>query len=421
MIYADSPHILSFRDLPSSIRLTGREQQLLDYAAKGRTDRQIGDDLAISIETVASYWRGIRLKFQASSRTECVARYSDLRSKSSAVQHQLESAEMRKEIQERTEAHAREQAQKNMLAAITNASLSYITHKTTLKQCFEGLLKDVLDLTLSHYGFMGELDFCGEKACLLEHAFSDVATNRRPGSRVDADHDSLDLTSLRNVYAKVVATGKVAMSNGTTDSASPERLSLSSFLGIPVYSGEQLVGLIALAKRDGAYTQESVDFLAPLVATCSNFIVASRMERERERMLQQIADSEALVRDLVDRIPAGLLYETPAQTVAFVNQTLLTMFGLPFSADQLIGTSCAENSKRMGPMFVDPIQYLARIEEIIEKKASVKGDVIDLVDGRRVERDFEVISSNGVLRGYLWCYRDVTRNHFTRKTDRQAA
>jgi hypothetical protein len=50
-----------------------RERQVIQGAAEGKTDRQIARDLGISPETVATYWRRIRLRHGGSSRTEIVA------------------------------------------------------------------------------------------------------------------------------------------------------------------------------------------------------------------------------------------------------------------------------------------------------------------------------------------------------------
>lgn len=54
-------------------RLT-REDQILQLAAEGLTDRQMAAQLGISAETIASYWRRIFARFDAMSRTEVVAR-----------------------------------------------------------------------------------------------------------------------------------------------------------------------------------------------------------------------------------------------------------------------------------------------------------------------------------------------------------
>ncbi len=50
-----------------------RERQVILGAAEGKTDRQIAFELGISPETVATYWRRIRLRHGGTSRTEIIA------------------------------------------------------------------------------------------------------------------------------------------------------------------------------------------------------------------------------------------------------------------------------------------------------------------------------------------------------------
>lgn len=391
----------------SGMKFTKREQELLRAAAQGLTDKQIGENLAISIETVAGYWRCIRLKFQASSRTECVARFSQQFSESLVAQHELESCELQKEILLRTEAQARELAQKEMLSSITTASMAYISRKLTLDACLKALLADVLNLTRSDSGFVAELTVVGSKYTPRPHAELNC---------------SLDSGSIMSLVAEVVSTRKATVAN---DSTMPDRRQNASdkfrgsgpLLAIPILSGGELVGIVGLGNRLGGYPQEVIDYLNPMVATCAHFIDAARMGKEREAMRERITDSEALVRDLVDRIPAGLLYETPNRSIAFVNQTLLTMFGIDGSPDALIGTSREDFSNKISVETKGPKEHLDRVGILLKHGESVRNDVLDFADGRRYERDFVVITSRGITSGYMWCYRDITRRQFTRKTD----
>lgn len=54
-------------------RLTPRDYDIINLAARGLTDQQIGQELGLSRGTVIGYWSRIRLKLQVSSRTEAVS------------------------------------------------------------------------------------------------------------------------------------------------------------------------------------------------------------------------------------------------------------------------------------------------------------------------------------------------------------
>lgn len=58
-----------------------REEQVLVLAAGGLTDKEIAIRLGISPDTVGTYWRRILAKYQAASRTEVVAKYTQERSR----------------------------------------------------------------------------------------------------------------------------------------------------------------------------------------------------------------------------------------------------------------------------------------------------------------------------------------------------
>jgi DNA-binding NarL/FixJ family response regulator len=59
-------------------RLSPREQQVLEYLAKGFLYKEISDVLSISYDTVHNHIRHIYEKLHVRSRTQAVARYLDV-------------------------------------------------------------------------------------------------------------------------------------------------------------------------------------------------------------------------------------------------------------------------------------------------------------------------------------------------------
>jgi DNA-binding CsgD family transcriptional regulator len=58
-----------------------REEQVVVLAAGGLTDKEIAGRLGISPDTVGTYWRRVLARFHAASRTECVAKYLEIRNR----------------------------------------------------------------------------------------------------------------------------------------------------------------------------------------------------------------------------------------------------------------------------------------------------------------------------------------------------
>src|SRR5207245_10565865 len=66
--------------------------------------------------------------------------------------------------------------------------------------------------------------------------------------------------------------------------------SLRSFLGLPLFKGERLVGIVGLANRPGGYDETLVAYLEPFLNTCAGIIDAYHSE-------QRLQQAEAEIRE----------------------------------------------------------------------------------------------------------------------------
>jgi hypothetical protein len=94
-----------------------RERQVIQGAAEGKTDRQIAKDLGISPETVATYWRRIRLRHGGSSRTEIVAALCMSSPSGAGVQAKAMEALMLRGVLDRLDPIFVENEEREVLAA----------------------------------------------------------------------------------------------------------------------------------------------------------------------------------------------------------------------------------------------------------------------------------------------------------------
>jgi DNA-binding NarL/FixJ family response regulator len=71
--------VLSFRrrspDRQEALGLSPREEELLEYLAKGYSNKEIAEQIQLSLETVRSYLKHIYEKMHVRSRTEAAVRY----------------------------------------------------------------------------------------------------------------------------------------------------------------------------------------------------------------------------------------------------------------------------------------------------------------------------------------------------------
>jgi signal transduction histidine kinase/CheY-like chemotaxis protein len=133
----------------------------------------------------------------------------------------------------------------------------------------------------SEYGFIGEVKYDDEGTMFLQtHAITNIAWNASTQAFYEENVESgLKFTNLDSLFGKVMTTKKPVISqNPAMDSRAcgiPEgHPPLNYFLGIPFFEqgGDYMNGMVGIANKPGGYTEADIEFLEPLVVTCSNLI-----------------------------------------------------------------------------------------------------------------------------------------------------
>jgi len=396
------------------ISATGREVQVLELAAEGLTDKQIALKLEISKATVSSYWRRILLKYQAASRTEVVARHAEQKAmlRLSPSPSELEVAT---EVSGRTLAEAKELAQRNVLQAITECTVEFIGGRTGFSEVFERFLSELLGLSQSEHGFLAEVHRDEEnKPFLRTHAVTNIAWDEASREMVSQAGDAgMEFRNLSTLFGAVVTSGEIVISNDPENDTRAGGLptghpAMTAFLGLPVFSGNHLIGVIGLANRPGGYQAEIAEYLSPLVATFASYLVGWQSERDRRSVEEEITNAAILTSMLVDAMPTAILFEDAKRRLQYVNRLFLEVFGAGGSPNDFLGMDCALVAELSRPMFADPDSFIQRVDELLRAGVDAAGDIVRLANGKVYERDFVVVQKSERLLGYLWKYREVT-------------
>lgn len=206
----------------------------------------------------------------------------------------------------------------DLLSAITNAQSKFISD-VDHHFIFEELLNNLLSLTGSEYGFIGETLYAADGAPYLKtYALTNIAWDNNTRDFYEKNAPSgLEFRNLENLFGAVLKTGEPVIAN--TPSSDPRRGGLpgghpplDAFLGMPFKKGNRLVGMVGIANRPGGYDSELVNYLKPFLATCANIIEAlresaSRIKSERElkqseeQIQKSLREKETLLRELYHR------------------------------------------------------------------------------------------------------------------------
>ncbi len=167
---------------------------------------------------------------------------------------------------------------------------------------FRSFLPDILDLTNSEFGFIGEIVSEENGQNFVVYAVNGITWDDDIRRLCEEQASSvLKLPKLDALCKQVIRSGKTFINNNTDNysggvGAPRDHLLLTSFLGIPIHYGNSLIGMIGLANRPGGYDETVIEHLGPVASTTVQLLAAVGRERERERnkklLRQAIQDAE---------------------------------------------------------------------------------------------------------------------------------
>ncbi|HEY1382137.1 MAG TPA: PAS domain-containing protein [Dongiaceae bacterium] len=202
------------------------------------------------------------------------------------------------------------------------------------KQACEQMLATLLDVTESKYGFVGQIrrDEAGAPY-LKAHAVTNIAWNEET-RRLYAENaaQGLEFRNLKTLFGAAITSGEPVIANDpSTDprrGGRPEgHPPLKSFLGVPLYSGQDMVGLMGVANREGGYSEEIVTFLEPLAGACGSVIAAIQADMQQAAAEVQLRKTVARLNDAERHAHLGSWEANLATGEMIASDEALDIFG----------------------------------------------------------------------------------------------
>ncbi|MGB5229721.1 MAG: PAS domain S-box protein [Eudoraea sp.] len=160
-------------------------------------------------------------------------------------------------------------------------------------------------------------------------------------------------------------------------------------------------GTAILAKTSVSAVREPSGKIAYEVA------IVEDISKEREAQ-EQVRASENRLASLITNLQTGVLLENENREISLTNQMFCDMFHIPVPPESLKGTDCSNAAKETKHYFADGKGFVTRINQILKAQKVVLSDELEMKDGRILERDYIPIFSDGIYKGHLWTYNDVT-------------
>lgn len=237
-----------------------------------------------------------------------------------------------------------------LLTAITRAQSQFVLSRDA-RTVFDGMLEALLNLTASEYGFIGEVFHDDDGSPFLKtHAITNIAWNEETQQLYDENiEQGLEFRNLNTLFGSVITTGSVVIAN---DPANDRRRGgvpkghppLNTFLGLPFYHRDTLIGMVGIANREEGYEQDLADALQPFLTTCTNIILGLRARSSQETIERTLRESEARGRAILNTAVDAIITIDHAGRIESCNRAASQIFG--YGTNELVSM----NVKELMPM-----------------------------------------------------------------------
>jgi PAS domain S-box-containing protein len=168
-----------------------------------------------------------------------------------------------------------------LIQSLHEINLEFIDPESNKRSLFTKMLNEVLELTGSEYGFIGEIVIRDNAPILKTFAITNISWDEESTALYKKYQErGMEFTNLDTLFGYTIRTGEVVISNDPTNDTRKGGLpkghpSLKTYLGIPVKNKNDLmIGMIGIANKPGGYSEKDLNFLEPVISLTAAFINA---------------------------------------------------------------------------------------------------------------------------------------------------
>jgi len=107
-------------------------------------------------------------------------------------------------------------------------------------------------------------------------------------------------------------------------------------------------------------------------------------------------------------ISDGILIEDQDRKVVMANQAFYDIFRISVPQNIINISKGEQSEKEIKKHFKYPEKFLTRTNDILAAKENVKDDILELLDGRYISRNYVLVYTNNKFSNHLWQYKDIT-------------
>lgn len=241
------------------------------------------------------------------------------------------------------------------------------------KQLWVFLMEALRELTDSDYALIGEVLPTNTTNALKIHAITDLSWSEESRHLMERLRSGdMTITNPHSLVGRVFAFGEVIMTDDVYNHAQrggfpPGHPPLHNYLGVPIFSGERLLGMYAIANSKQPLNQALLDWLQPFTDTCSLLINLYSQMAEREQVMRDLAaarDQAETASRAKSEFLSSMSHElrTPLNAIIGFAQILANSRRQPLGEKQHRQVSQIERSGQHLLCLINEVLDLAKIE-----------------------------------------------------------
>ncbi len=333
------------------------------------------------------------------------------------------SSRARKQLENSFEQNTRlikwgyERLQQQQMSKIISDTQTLFIASNDDNQTFEDLLDNVVKLTGSEFGFIGEVGYSDEEDPYLNMiAMTNIAWDKASRTAY-ANHKTqgMKFTNLNSLFGAALTSGKPIISNNpSSDMRSagtpPGHPSISAFTGIPIFHNARQVAMLGLANKENGYSEADIEDLKPVTGLISQFMIAIAHRRQHildeENIKRQAKHTQAILDGAFD----GIITLNEQGVITSFNHSAEVIFG--YRANQIIGSSLLKLLPKHARTNAEqnPMQNLSEILDIGQEMIGLRKN------GKEFEMELALSAiSSEADEAYVGVIRDISDRKHTDK------
>ncbi|GAB2519059.1 PAS domain S-box protein [Spirosoma aerophilum] len=150
-------------------------------------------------------------------------------------------------------------------------------------------------------------------------------------------------------------------------------------------------------------------------------VAVARDVSDRKLAEIELETTQTRLSTLITNLQSGVMVEDENGRVLLANQLFCDIFEIPLTTDELVGYDCAEARQQVKSLFVQPEEFVGRMNQLLTERTACVGEEITMVNGRTLELDYiPIFLDDHQYMGHLWKYTDVTEKYLARELIRRS-